>query len=316
MQRTSALPHLVEAPDGRPLDERITDEWPNVLGHLDRAGAVLFRGFDVPDVESFRRVVTAAMPDLLDYEEPSTPRTEISGRVFTSTEYPADQRIPLHNEMAYRRTWPQYLWFWCGTASDSGGETTLADYRRVLDRLSSAVRKAFETRHVLYERVYNTGVDLTWQHVFRTDDRADLEERLRAQEVEFEWLDDERLRTREVVEGVVTHPRTGMVSWFNQANLFHPSSLPAEVRAALEDALGVDGMPRTARFGDGGDIPEEMLDEVRAAIDAETVRRPWEAGDVLVVDNHSVAHGREPFTGARRVCVAMSGITRSRLAGQ
>ncbi|SMD26929.1 Taurine dioxygenase, alpha-ketoglutarate-dependent [Kibdelosporangium aridum] len=314
MQRTRTLPHVIDAPDRRPLDEWLTGAWPELLSHLDRTGAVLLRGFGVPDVDAFRRAVTSATPDLLDYEEPSTPRTELSGRVFTSTEYPADQQIPLHNEMSYRRSWPQYLWFWCGVAAETGGATTLADYRRVLDRLSDPVREAFASRNVMYERNYNTGFDLTWQHVFRTEDRAELADRLREQGIEFEWLDDDRLRTREVVEGVLTHPRTGVASWFNQANLFHPSALPPDVRAALHDALGEDGMPRNARFGDGTPIPDDMLDEIRAAIDAETVRPPWCAGDVLVVDNQSIAHGRESFTGPRQVCVAMSGIARSRLA--
>jgi len=32
----------------------------------------------------------------------------------------------------------------------------------------------------------------------------------------------------------------------------------------------------------------------------------WRTGDVLLVDNVLLAHGRRPFTGDRRVLVAMS----------
>jgi alpha-ketoglutarate-dependent taurine dioxygenase len=33
---------------------------------------------------------------------------------------------------------------------------------------------------------------------------------------------------------------------------------------------------------------------------------PWRAGDVLAIDNVLVMHGRKPFTGHRRVIVAMA----------
>ncbi|MET0132709.1 MAG: TauD/TfdA family dioxygenase, partial [Kibdelosporangium sp.] len=35
-----------------------------------------------------------------------------------------------------------------------------------------------------------------------------------------------------------------------------------------------------------------------------TIRAPWQAGDLLLVDNCRTAHSREPFTGARDVVVA------------
>ncbi|MFF9593649.1 TauD/TfdA family dioxygenase [Streptomyces sp. NPDC014646] len=297
-----------------PLDKWLASEWNNAQKRLDESGALLFRGFSVPDVDHFRASVTAADPEMLDYEEPSTPRSEVGGKVFTSTEYPSDQRIPLHNEMAYRRSWPRLLWFWCGVPAEQGGETPLADYRRVHDRLPEEIRAAFSEKGVMYERRFNTGFDLTWQHVFGTGERDMVERKLKGDGVEFAWLSDDRLLTRTTVEGVLTHPRTGEKSWFNQVNLFHPSSLDPEVRSGLEAAFGVDGHPRTAKFGDGSEIPERMLAEIRSAIDAETILPKWEAHDVLVVDNLSVAHGREPFHGNRRVCVAMTGAMESAYA--
>jgi alpha-ketoglutarate-dependent taurine dioxygenase len=33
----------------------------------------------------------------------------------------------------------------------------------------------------------------------------------------------------------------------------------------------------------------------------------WNTGDLLVIDNVLVGHGRRPFTGSRRVLVAMTG---------
>jgi alpha-ketoglutarate-dependent taurine dioxygenase len=48
------------------------------------------------------------------------------------------------------------------------------------------------------------------------------------------------------------------------------------------------------------------MDEIRGAYDSETVKFDWQRGDLLLVDNMLVAHGREPFTGNRKVLVAMA----------
>lgn len=302
-----ALPFVVHALQrDTPLAAWLQASWPGLTARLDADGALLFRGFKVEQIDDFRAAAVSATPELLDYEEPSTPRSALGGNVFTSTEYPPDQRIPQHNEMSYRRTWPQYLWMWLQTPAETGGRTPLTDYRKVLLRLSERTRDAFESMGVMYERRYNTGFDITWQSAFRTGSRDAVEAQLSAAGVEFRWIGPQVLLTRQVVQGVLAHPRTGTKSWFNQANLFHPSSLPDDVREGLVAALGADLLPRMAKYGDGSPITLDTLREINNAIDAETVYPEWQPGDVAVVDNLSVAHGREPFSGPRRVFVAMA----------
>ena len=71
------------------------------------------------------------------------------------------------------------------------------------------------------------------------------------------------MRTRQICQAVATHPQRGETVWFNQAHLFHVSSLKPEVRKTLEGAFGIDGLPRNACFGDGMPIPEEDLEQIR-----------------------------------------------------
>jgi len=38
----------------------------------------------------------------------------------------------------------------------------------------------------------------------------------------------------------------------------------------------------------------------------EAVIFPWQAGDILMLDNMLTSHGRKPFVGARKVLVGMA----------
>jgi alpha-ketoglutarate-dependent taurine dioxygenase len=288
-------------------------EW--LRSQLSAHGAVLFRGFAVPGVDAFERFVAAICDgELLDYRYRSTPRTRVSGRVYTSTEYPSSQAIPLHNENSYARDWPMKLLFHAATVAPVGGETPIADSRRVLLRIDPEVRERFERHGVQYVRHYRPGLDLPWQTVFQTDDPAAVESFCRQQGIDVSWHDDASLTTRQVCQATARHPATGEDVWFNQAHLFHPSSLPSEVRDALVARVGEHGLPRDARFGDGRPIPVEQLDHVRAAYLAEQTTFGWEAGDVLALDNMLVAHGRTPYEGPRRVLVAMAELSSSSAA--
>lgn len=305
------LPALVEPRvAGLELAEWMAAHRDDVDTMLDRAGAVLFRGFGVADPQALETVVAAATgADLLRYTYRSTPRSEVEGRIYTTTEYPADQAIPLHCENAYASTWPLRLAFCCQVPAAAGGETPIADSRRVYDRVPAAVRERFASRGVRYIRNYGGGVDLPWQEVFQTSERDEVATFCANAGIELAWLDDDRLRTWQTCPAVARHPRTGESVWFNQSHLFHVSSLPATVAESLVASFGEDGLPRHATHGDGTPIAIEDLEAVRAAYAAEAVAFGWQTGDVLWVDNMLVAHGRNPFQGPRRMLVGMAAPT-------
>ncbi|MDH0864405.1 TauD/TfdA family dioxygenase [Mitsuaria sp. GD03876] len=301
----SLLPALIEPETfGEPLMDALARRRGEIETLVGTVGGVLLRGFDVPDAAAFRAFAAGFGHPLLSYEFGSTPRSEVGAGVYTSTEYPAHQSIPLHNEQAYTREWPMKIWFHCVTASPEGGETPIADSRAVLRRMPPAIRARFEPG-ILYVRNYGD-FDVPWQKVFNTTAPADVERYCSANEIRWEWQPDGSLRTTQRCQAVETHPRAGEAVWFNQAHLFHASNLPPEVRESLEDLLGVENLPRNTFFADGSPIPDGLLDEVRAVLDAETVSFRWEAGDVLMLDNMLAAHARSPFRGPRKVIVAMA----------
>jgi hypothetical protein len=91
--------------------------------------------------------------------------------------------------------------------------------------------------------------------------------------------------------------------WFNQAHLFHVSSLKSEIRESLLASAGE--LPRHAFYGDGSPIEDAVLEEIRAAYEREAIVFTWQNGDVLVLDNMLTAHGRRPYRGARKIVVGM-----------
>lgn len=301
----SALPVLITPTRS---GETLVGALPRLRADIDAGlglvGGVLLRGFSVASVQDFRAFAGGFGHPLLNYEFGSTPRTDVGGGVYTSTEYPAHQSIPLHNEQAYTREWPMRIWFHCITASPEGGETPIADSRAILRRMPAAIVERF-LPGILYVRNYGD-FDVPWQKVFNTGSRAEVEAYCRRAGIRCEWQPDGQLRTTQHCQAVETHPVTGERVWFNQAHLFHASNLQPEVRESLEELLGADHLPRNTFFADGTPIPDALLDDVRGVLDSETVSFRWEDGDVLMLDNMLVAHARSPFKGPRKVVVAMA----------
>ncbi len=273
---------------------------------LSKHGALLFRGFSVSSLPEFRKVTTAISPELLDYSEPSSPRTHLQDRIYTLTEYPADQWIQLHNEMSYAHTWPRRVFFFCDQPAQQGGETPIAFSRKVFELLDPKIRERFMQRKVMYVRNFGDGLDLPWQHVFHTDDKDAVAAYCRAANVEFEW-NNGRLKTRQVRQAVIKHPESNETVWFNQAHAFHASTLDAQIREFLLSEKTENEFPRNAYYGDGSPIESSVIAEIREAYRQAAVTFPWQRGDILMLDNMRVAHGRAPFVGPRKILVAMSG---------
>jgi alpha-ketoglutarate-dependent taurine dioxygenase len=233
-------------------------------------------------------------------------RSKVIDGVYSSTEYPAHQRIAMHNEQSYARDWPMAIWFHCAIAAQTGGETPIADSRRVYHQVPPRIRERFAARGLMYVRNFGNGLDVPWQQTFGTTEPAAVEAYCRAHDIAFEWKADGELRTRQIAQAVAQHPRTSDLVWFNQAHLFHVSALEPAVREALQGAIDPEDLPRNVYHADGGTLEDSVLDEIRGVYSELEVVFPWQPGDVLMLDNMLTAHARRPFRGPRQITVAMA----------
>ncbi|HEX8115992.1 MAG TPA: condensation domain-containing protein, partial [Pyrinomonadaceae bacterium] len=228
---------------------------------LARHGAILFRGFKGGEADGFERFAQATGTRLFK-DNGEHPRKSVSGNVYTPTFYPPEEKVLWHNENSFNHEWPTKLWFCCVVPAREGGETPVVDSRRVLESIDAEVRERFAAKGVMYVRNYGRGLGLGWQEVFKTSQRAEVEARCRKGLMEFEWTGEGHLTTRAVRPAVVTHPRTGEPTWFNQAQHWHPSCLNPATRASMQALFSDERLPRNCYYGDGAPIEDSVMQHI------------------------------------------------------
>ncbi|CAM5420754.1 Alpha-ketoglutarate-dependent taurine dioxygenase OS=Streptomyces griseomycini OX=66895 GN=FHS37_002189 PE=4 SV=1 [Streptomyces griseomycini] len=217
-----------------------------------------------------------------------------------------NQPMCMHHEQSYALEFPGLMLFACLTAPHRGGATGVADAATVLEALPTALTERFEREGWLLTRSYNDEIGSSLAEAFGTDERGAVEDYCRANAIECAWQPDGTLRTRQRRSAVLRHPADGRRCWFNQVAFLNEWTLAPEVREYLVDVYGADGLPFNTRFGNGDPIGEDVVQLLNEVYENHTAREPWQAGDLMIVDNVRTAHSREPFEGPRDVLVAMA----------
>ncbi|WP_091987996.1 TauD/TfdA family dioxygenase [Pseudoalteromonas denitrificans] len=303
---TDSFPFMVTVTETMSLNKLKEYTKKLINEQLLQYGAILVRGCTELTITDFKELSEHCTGESKNYDFASTPRSKVAKGIYTTTEYPPHMTIPLHNEQSYTNQWADHLWLFCDVAATKGGETPLADSRLVYQKIPEDIRNRFIEKGIMYVRNYGGGLDLPWQEVFNTDDKSVVEQYCTDQNIEFEWKEDDELRTKQICQAITSHPVSGEKSWFNQAHLFHVSALAEKVRTNLLSIIEESELPRNAYYGDGSPIKSSDLDIIRAVYDEVEVSSPWQKGDFVIVDNILAAHGRKSFEGERKVYVVMT----------
>lgn len=288
----SLADHL--AANGQALEEALAD-----------AGTVLFRGFDVPDAYAFDVAIEAFGKPGFTYEDSlsNAVRTNITSRVFTANEAPPETEIFLHHEMAQTPIYPSALFFYCEIAPGDSGATPLCRSDWVLDRLAGEAPEftaRLQQEGVRYTNVMpgdddaGSGQGRSWKSTLNSANRNAAEARLKDLGYSWEWQADGSLRATTPALPAIRQLGGGRRSFFNQ------------LIAAFRGWSDSRNDPNKAiTFGNGEAITAEDMTPAIAIADELTYDLEWRAGDVALVDNFTVMHGRRPFRGKRRVLASL-----------
>lgn len=277
----------------------------NLLAH----GAILFRGFRINNVQSFENLVRKfSGAPFFNYSGGVSPRISLGKGAYTSTEYPPHLNLALHNELSYSEKFPKHLYFCCLNKAETGGETTLGDSRRILNKIRPKIVGLFKHKKIRYERNLSgeKGSGYSWQDAFECEDKSKVEEFCRKINADFEWKNNGTLRLSQTRPATTFHQETNEETWFNQADGFHPSNLDEETYKSQISESGEESFRLNSSFGDGSRICDLMLEHVRQVLKKETVYLNWQNGDFLILDNILASHGRNAFSGKRKIALAMT----------
>ena len=269
-------------------------------------GAVLVHGLGLRDAAETTAVFRRLASTLMTEKEAFARRQVYADGVYSSATWPANQQMCMHHELSYRLEVPSLMLFACLSAPTSGGATAVSDSPTVLEALPNDLTERFEREGWLLARSYNDEIGATLAEAFGTEDRGAIENYCRANAIEFAWQPDGGLRTRQRRSAVVRHSLTGKRCFFNQIAFLNEWTIAAEIREYLVDVYGAQGLPFNTGFGAGEPLTEEIVELINAVYEAKTVREPWQAGDLMLVDNIRTAHSREAYEGRREILVGMA----------
>ncbi len=276
-----------------------------LMEQLATHGVILFRGCGVTDVQAFDDFVAGFNLPNFVYDESlsNAVRHNRTARVFTANEAPQDVEIFLHHEMAQTPYYPSHLFFFCEQAAIEGGATPLCRSDVLLEKLTQhlpefvARCRAQGARYSLTvpaEADATSGQGRSWRQTLAVDTKEAAEARLASLEYDWQWLPDGAIRTTTPALSLIRHAPSGNEVFFNQL---------IAAFCGWQDQRN-EGT-RSVTYGDGSAFDDTDVQlAVELAYDL-VFDLPWESGDVALIDNYQVMHGRRPFSGQRSVLASL-----------
>ncbi|AOM78762.1 TauD/TfdA family dioxygenase [Pedobacter steynii] len=311
MQKKSNLPLIIGLSDADSVNfiSYYQTNKIEIEEQLNRIGAIKFQNVSISSLHDFQDIVNAISDKFLSYVDGNSPRTKLTDNVYTSTEYDKNQKITMHNELSYSAQWPNKLFFSCLIPSETGGETLLADSREIVKAMNPEIVEEVKRKGITYIRNLHGGLGLgpSWQDTFETADPRQLETYCKSYNITYQWGENGILRLMQPSKGVIRHRTTDELIWFNQIDQFHPVHLGDEIYEIMQSIYeSTEDFPMNVKFGDGTAIEEDMVHEILNTIETVTIAPVWNKNELLIIDNELVSHGRNEFSGERKVLVSMS----------
>jgi alpha-ketoglutarate-dependent taurine dioxygenase len=249
-------------------------------------GALLLRGFNFTK-ESFRDFTASITPEFIGYQGGAYARDPIDGdsTVLSVTGQRQFFAVPMHGEMCYQKNPPTILWFFCHRPPVSGGETTLCDGIDFFEKLSPAARDLFTSRKVKYIRHYGRE---GWEGIYQTSDPEQVARVCAERDTECAYDPADDTISTAYAKSALTETLYGGKSAFVN-----------NILTILEQESQNQKHSRV-RMEDNSPIPPEVVTELKTLEKALTRAVAWQPGDLVMVDNTRLMHGRNAFNDTER----------------
>ena len=276
-----------------------------ILEQLSESGALLFRGLPVHSYQDFDLVLRSLGQENFSYAESlsNAVRHNRTDRVFTANEAPPEVEIYFHHEMAQTPIFPSKLVFYCEQAPTKGGATPLCRSDALLSEAARRVPefvKRCDELGLRYTNVMPASADLasgqgrSWRSTLSVDTKEEAAARLAGLRYEFEWLVDDSLKATTPTLPAIRRLPDGRRVFFNQ--------LIAAFKG-WQDARNQAN--KSVCYGDGRALSDEEMKSVCAISEELAFDLHWATGDIALIDNLLVMHGRRPFEGQRCVLASL-----------
>lgn len=257
-------------------------EQAEVIEQFKSSSLLLFRGFDV-DTDKFKAFTELFSTNFVSYVGGAYSREMINGdkTLLSVTGGKLNIAVPLHGEMYYRKHKPDLLWFYCASPAVKDGETTVCDGSQIYNKLSSSTQRLFQEKRLKYIRTYPTG---TWQKIYQSDDLNHVQAVCNENDLELQVNAD----------SITTIYVTSAIKESRGDKVFINNILPVV-------AQEVNGSTSSlVRFEDDAKIPNAVVNEIKDVTEQLIKLVSWQTGDILMIDNTRLLHGRRSFADTQR----------------
>ena len=289
------------------MEFNFSEEWLAIQSEIRKDGVVYLPDFGtqfgIKSPQDLSQVLTSCPVKWSAYLFGQSRRTKLAGEVYTASEYNSKRSFPAHHELSYTPHPPKWIVFYAHRGVETGS-MRLLDGRLVYESMQQSLWSDLLDQEILYRKCMPSerriGFGKTWQEHFEDSDRDRVSTLLDSQRVSYQWLVNGDLsiqyRTSFTRQHTVGHV------WYAQPRLWH---LPFRGLDWFERSIHPNYWPTAVQLGSGDRFPVELLNWLEEQEQDCARRIQIDAGGLVIVDNHRVAHGREPYVGQREHWVTM-----------
>ena len=240
-----------------------------IITLFEEKGAILFRNFDIDskNLRQFTDIFTES------YSGDAYRRAQrFDSKVIRNVDGGA-QAVLLHSEASFTPAWPELIWFLCIKPPCKAGSTIVCDGAAVYDALSQETKNFFLLNPIRYdlkipiEKKIPGKPNHPW--MFKVPGAGNAQ---------INW-EEGAVNVTQIRPAITEGRKGGMICFANHL-IIEMDSEPQLVKRSL-----IDGM----------DIPSHIMSEIKKVSDSKTLEITWEAGDLLMLDNKRLMHGRRAF---------------------